>query len=451
MFLWQWDWRQRPQHHARQCRAYCKMHSGHQAKATGDQTRSPKITVLCMPSPSRASNESALPCSKVISKKYVKKNNTTGLMSLLEMPIRQHTDTTQRKSIKICATPRLPSRWERCSEKLTWADQLRADFIWIVRRIITFSACFIEENHPNPKLWENSGATRVSVRRVRRRNKLRTAFNSRVLKLCSEKQLGKAIQIWKNTGDPMIAPQDYRIHQSGRVLELQKSASRKHCSRRPLRYFCDGRRKHVKRNAARGQYGTHIWKEAFILIILPKIISLSFAQKNNLIVASWLFSQGETHMARVMRNSGAIRVSVRRVRTKNKVRTARTSNVLKSCGWRRLEMVIQTQKILTVLWLHLKTTKSINADESWSFRTEISAIDPQIYPGTHYSCDCSWGALQKLSRKVNCDFGSQVWGYHKKQKSGIKHTGIRLGSRNPIGNASTLHRLSRQELSWQRK
>ena len=40
------------------------------------------------------------------------------------------------------------------------------------------------------------------------------------------------------------------------------------------------------------------------------------------------------------------------------------------------------RKILAIRWLHLKTTKFINPDESWSFRTKISRYDPQIYPGT---------------------------------------------------------------------
>ena len=39
----------------------------------------------------------------------VQKFNTTRLMSVLEMPMRQHTSTTRGKRTKICTTPRLPS------------------------------------------------------------------------------------------------------------------------------------------------------------------------------------------------------------------------------------------------------------------------------------------------------------------------------------------------------
>ena len=60
--------------------------------------------------------------------------------------------------------------------------------------------------------------TRECKRRVRRRNKLKTSLIPRVLKSCSETQLGRAIQ---NVDNPMIAPRDYEVRQSGRVLELQ--------------------------------------------------------------------------------------------------------------------------------------------------------------------------------------------------------------------------------------
>ena len=75
-FLWPWNCcsshlRQRPQHHWGQFCAYCKMYSGHrckmysghQEKATGDQIKSSEATMLCVPSPSWASNEGTSSCS----------------------------------------------------------------------------------------------------------------------------------------------------------------------------------------------------------------------------------------------------------------------------------------------------------------------------------------------------------------------------------------------------
>ena len=57
-------WRQWLQHYWEQFRASSQMHSRHQGQATGDQIRSSKTTVLCMPSP-RAGNEVTFACSTV--------------------------------------------------------------------------------------------------------------------------------------------------------------------------------------------------------------------------------------------------------------------------------------------------------------------------------------------------------------------------------------------------
>ena len=72
-FLWPWNccishWRQRPQHHWGHSCAYCKMYSGHQGEITGDQIKSSETAVLCVPSPSWASNEGTLSCSTIFAK-----------------------------------------------------------------------------------------------------------------------------------------------------------------------------------------------------------------------------------------------------------------------------------------------------------------------------------------------------------------------------------------------
>ena len=63
----------------------------------------------------------------------------------------------------------------------------------------------------------------MSVRRVRGRNKLRTALIPRVLKLSEKKQLGRSYP--ENVENPMLAPQDFYVRQSGRVFELQNKIS----------------------------------------------------------------------------------------------------------------------------------------------------------------------------------------------------------------------------------
>ena len=86
-------------------------------------------------------------------------------------------------------------------------------------------------------------------------------------------------------------------------------------------------------------------KADFILIILPIIISPSFAHQMILLVASRLFSQGENHLdPELWQNSGATRVSVRRTRKRNKLRTARTPNELKLYLERQLGRAIQILK-----------------------------------------------------------------------------------------------------------
>ena len=186
------------------------MHSGHQEKATGDQIRSSRITVLCMSSPSRASNESALPCSTIRRKSIQEGTTLQESCHCRRKSMRQHTDTTRDRSAKICTIPRLPSFWETCSEKLIWVDHVRAYFILIIQPIITILSFAQQtilivaswlfsrgENHLDQELRQDFGATRVSARRTKERNKLRTVLTPRLLKSCSEKQLGRAFQIRK--------------------------------------------------------------------------------------------------------------------------------------------------------------------------------------------------------------------------------------------------------------
>ena len=84
-------------------------------EATGDQIRSSKCTMLCMPSPSRTGNEGTLSCPTVFfsSRQYFNKYTTSRSMSLLEMPMRQHTDITTSKRTKICTIPQFAAIFQR--------------------------------------------------------------------------------------------------------------------------------------------------------------------------------------------------------------------------------------------------------------------------------------------------------------------------------------------------
>ena len=57
-----------------------------------------RSTVLCMPSPPRVGNEDTLSCSTV-SKQYLSKCTTSRSMSLLVMPMRQHTNINKKTGV----------------------------------------------------------------------------------------------------------------------------------------------------------------------------------------------------------------------------------------------------------------------------------------------------------------------------------------------------------------
>ena len=122
----------------------------------------------------------------------------------------------------------------------------------------------------------------------------------------------------------------------------------------------------------------------------------------------------------------------------NKLRRALILRVLRSCWGRRLGRNIQIQRTLTFLWLHHETEvrQSVRVlvlqnKDRWIRPTDLSWPFPVLVTIRELP-------FRNLSWKVNCEFGSQGWSQEaeesEKQNSQIKHTGIRLGSRIPIGN-----------------
>ena len=152
------------------------------------------------------------------------------------MPMRQHTSTTRGRSTKICTTLRSPSYWEECNERPTWTAHLVTDFILIIQPIIailSFAQQIIlivaswlfsrGENRLDPDLWENSGATRVSVRRVKVKEQTEDSSNPKGIEVMLRETTRKSFP--ENVDNPMIAPRDYKVRQSGRVLELRAKIS----------------------------------------------------------------------------------------------------------------------------------------------------------------------------------------------------------------------------------
>ena len=202
-------------------------------EAIGGQIRSSKTSVLRVPSPPRAGNEGTLSCSTVFRKKYCKNYNITKSMSLLEMPMRQQTNTTKSRSTKICTILQLPLCWGWCNVRSMWDAHLKADFILIITTnfsqlrpasdLIVASRLFsYGENHLDPELWENSWSTRVSVRRVKRRKEqAEDSSYPKGIEVMLRETARKSYPDPEDIDNPMISPQDYDIRQSERVLELQ--------------------------------------------------------------------------------------------------------------------------------------------------------------------------------------------------------------------------------------
>ena len=60
----------------------------------------------------------------------------------------------------------------------------------------------------------------MSVHRVTRKNKVRTARTPKSIEVLLRQTAQKDYPVLENVNNPMIAPQDYDVRQSGRVLEL---------------------------------------------------------------------------------------------------------------------------------------------------------------------------------------------------------------------------------------
>ena len=176
------------------------MHSRHQRKTTGNQIRSSKTSVFCIPSPPRAGNEVTFACSTVF-------QNSTSASTLLQG--RCHCWRCQCGSIqilpkssstKICTILRLLLCWERCNVRSTRDAHLKADFILILTPIITFLnlaqqviliCCFMAilsgGKPPGPRImrefWSNS---RERIQGKREQTRWGQLFRQRYWSLCEE-------------------------------------------------------------------------------------------------------------------------------------------------------------------------------------------------------------------------------------------------------------------------
>ena len=77
------------------------------------------------------------------------------------------------------------------------------------------------KNRLDPELFENSGATRVSAHSVNKKEPAEDSSYPKSIEVLLRGATQKRYPYPKNLNNTMIAPQDYEVRQSVRVLELQ--------------------------------------------------------------------------------------------------------------------------------------------------------------------------------------------------------------------------------------
>ena len=204
------------------------MHSGHQEKATGDQIRSSKITVLCMPSPSRTSNGSALPCSTILRKCTYRVDVVAGDANAAAYRFYKRQEYQDLYNSSVAVMLREMQRgiiMGRPFESRLHIDYSTSNHHSQLRPADDLDRCFMAilswGKPPGPRimkrLWSNT--------RERTQNKEQEQAEDcsypKVVEVMPRETGRKSYPDPENIGNPMIAPQDFEFRQSGRVLEFQ--------------------------------------------------------------------------------------------------------------------------------------------------------------------------------------------------------------------------------------
>ena len=157
----------------------------------------------------------------IFSEQYFSKYTASRSMSLLEMPMRQHTNTTKSRSTEICTVLQLPLSWERCNVRSNTGRPFESkhnvhystfNHSSLLRSASDLDCCLMavlsSGNHMDLGSWENSGATRVSVHglwdRCLHPAQDKTARTPKVLKSCWWRRLGRAIQTQRTSTFPRL-------------------------------------------------------------------------------------------------------------------------------------------------------------------------------------------------------------------------------------------------------
>ena len=145
--------------------------------------------------------------------------------------MQQHTSTIRGRSTKICTTPQLPSCKEKCNGS-TLTAHMRADFILILRptiiilsfaqQIILIVASWLfshGEKPSGPRIIRKLSSSTRERTQSEEKEQAEDSSHPKVIEVLLRETARKSYP--DNVDNPMIAPQDDEVRQSGRVLELQ--------------------------------------------------------------------------------------------------------------------------------------------------------------------------------------------------------------------------------------
>ena len=170
------------------------------------------------------------------SKQYFNRCTTTGSTSLLELPTRQHANTTKSRSTKICTfffsvAVMLREMQRKVNAGRRYERRLHlliitpiTIFLSSAQQVILIVAWWLfshGENPPGPRIVRKLGSnTRERSQNNEKRQDEDSPFSKGIEILLSE-IAGKVYPDPEKVKNPTVAPQDYEVRQSGRVLELQ--------------------------------------------------------------------------------------------------------------------------------------------------------------------------------------------------------------------------------------
>ena len=162
------------------------------------------------------------------------KCTTSRSMSLLEMPMRQHTNTSKKQQYQdvynYSVAIMLREMQREGNEERPLETRLDIDSYTNNHFSQLCSASDLDlvlhghshvETHLDPESWENFGATRVNEYKANENRRGEDSSHPKGIEIFVRETAKKGYPDPQNFDNPMSAPLDYDVRQCGRVLELQ--------------------------------------------------------------------------------------------------------------------------------------------------------------------------------------------------------------------------------------